>query len=107
MPRRSQIPMQAAARSLPWRVSVLTAAPGFSHQLDSLLAWCRRLPRDRWYFPLPGGRTASSVTDYALWGFAERQDAEAFAALVRGTLGEASGVTVRDARGTPAPPWFP
>lgn len=105
MRRRSQIPMQAAARSLPWRVSVLTAAPGFSHQLGGMLAWCRRLPRDRWYFPLPGGRTASSATDYALWGFAERQDAEAFAALAREKLGPAAGVTIRDARATGSPPW--
>ena len=97
--------MQLAARRLPWRVSVLTGATGFSVRHDQLLAWCRRLPHGAWFYPLPGGRTATGATDYALWGFAERHDAEAFAAMAREALGDAGGVTIRDSRGTEAPPW--
>lgn len=105
MVRRSALPMQLAARRLPWHVSVLTAAPGYGHQVDQLLAWCRRLPRDAWFYPLPGGRTASGATDFAVFGFLERADAEAFAAVALQQLGEAAGVRVLDSRAAKVPPW--
>ena len=105
MVRRSTLPMVAAASRLPWHVTVLTAAPGYGQVVDDLLTWCRRLPRDAWFYPMPGGRTASGATDFALWGFLEYADAEAFAAVVRQELGEAAGVGVHDARAAKEPPW--
>lgn len=98
MPPRGTPPMVVAARLLPWRVSVLTAAPGFGDRLGDLLAWCYRLPAAEWFWPLPGGRTTSSATDFALWGFARQETAEAFAAMARALLGEAGGVTVSSAK---------
>jgi hypothetical protein len=102
MARRSLTPMEAAARRLPWRVTQLTGAPGSGPALDQLIRWCRaELPREAWFFPLPGGRTAHGSTDFAQWGFADQATAERFAAEVRRLLGEAGGVKVFE-RGTEA-----
>jgi len=86
--------MVLAARRLPWHVTLPRASAGLGHSLNLLLAWCREHhAEETWFWPGPGG----------LWCFAERSQAESFAAEAARLLG---GVpTVRDSRGTEAPPW--
>lgn len=94
-------PLASAARHFSWRIGEGRPNHLSAADLDHLLAWCRRqLAADRWYFPLPGRRSASGNLDPGQWGFADRNSATAFArhwATLPDGGGEAPSIYQRDA----------